>query len=108
MLPAASLGHLDAFVGMTAQAVRVPVESTPADEGFWVGTRTARVWVQLATPAESPQDVEPGQLVSFTGTVISTSLDTPRLVGLDEAEGARTLLAQRAHVVVDVAQLTIN
>jgi RNA polymerase sigma factor (sigma-70 family) len=108
VLPASSVGRLDAFVGMTAEAIRVPVESTPADEGFWVGTSTARVWVQLATPVESPPDVEPGHLVSFTGIVTGTTLDTPGLVGMNDAEGAGTLLVESAYVVVDVEQLTIN
>ncbi|MCZ2815253.1 hypothetical protein [Modestobacter sp. VKM Ac-2984] len=53
-----------------AVATLVPVLAVPADEGFWIGNEQARIWVQLVAPGESPVNVNPGDLVSFTGEVV--------------------------------------
>ncbi|GAA1878997.1 hypothetical protein GCM10009836_70510 [Pseudonocardia ailaonensis] len=96
---------LRAYTGRTVTAESVPVESVPADEGFWVGTGTDRVWVELVVqPGESPYTVRPGDLVTFTGRMVAhdatfgPSLD---LTGDDAAQLAR----QGAHIEVAKAGL---
>jgi hypothetical protein len=94
---------LSPFAGGEAIADRVPVESVPADEGFWLGENTTdRVWVQLVNVAsESPYKVEPGDIVTFVGRVVPTSSDFPQDVGVTAAEGAEQMRDQRQHIQVE-------
>ena len=58
LLPAGRVGSLRVHAGRRAVAREVPVQSVPADEGFWVGAGPGRrVWVQLAARSESRQRV---------------------------------------------------
>jgi RNA polymerase sigma factor (sigma-70 family) len=109
VLPAARVGPMTADVGRTAVARDVPVQSVPADEGFWVGGGPGqRVWVQLKTATESTLRVRPGQRASFTGTLARTTADMPDRVGLSPAEGAAELSADGAYILVDAARLTLR
>jgi hypothetical protein len=78
-------GDLSRLSGKRAVGQDVRVLAVPADEGFWVGLdRTDRVWVQLTgPPPESPY-----------------GRGYARAVGVDSAEGAATLTAQRQHLAV--------
>ena len=89
----------------------VPVESVPADEGFWLGTGPdQRIWVEIvAIEGETPFTVRPGEKVSFTGAELVPHDETyaQRLeVGADE--GGDQLTAQKAHVQVRSADLRAN
>lgn len=84
----------------------VPVESVPADEGFWVGTADQRFWVGLATATESPQGVRPGYLVSFTGPVVPVTASSAP--GLEEAEGRGELERQQGYVSVAPDRLSVR
>jgi len=99
-LPAPRVGPMTGAVGRTAVAREVPVQSVPADEGFWVGGGPGdRVWVQLATGGrESSARIRPGQRASFTGDVVRVAADTPAKVGLSAAEGAAELRSLGAYV----------
>jgi hypothetical protein len=102
-------GDLTALVGRTVTARSVPVQSVPADEGFWVGpSETDRVWVELTVPpGESPYQVKPGQLVDFTGPMTGQGTGYAGQVGVDAAEGADQLGTEAAHVAVQKADLRI-
>jgi len=97
-------------VGRTAVARGVPVQSVPADEGFWVGGGPGdRVWVQLATGGrESTVRVRSGQRASFSGAVVRVAADTAAKVGLTPAEGAAELRQLGAYVTVDPGQLVLR
>jgi hypothetical protein len=89
--------------GERVTAVGVLVVSVPADEGFWVQVGSEQVWVQLQTAGtESPYTVRPGQTVSFTGTVVAHGPAYPVTVGANEPVDADRLVAQGAHVAVDM------
>jgi len=109
-LPATRVGPMVGAVGRPAVARDVPVQSVPADEGFWVGGGPGdRVWVQLATRGrESTFRVRPGQRASFSGTVVRVTADTPAKVGLTPAEGAAELRSIGAYVTVDPRQLVLR
>ena len=78
------------------------VLSVPADEGFWIGTsQTDRVWVQIVGKGESPYQVQAGDKVDFTAKVVGHALTFAAHVGVDAAEGAPQLTAQKAHIEVD-------
>lgn len=70
---------------MTLNGVRVT--SVPADEGFWVDTDLGSVWVQIDTVRESPYEVDPGDVVNVTGTVLRHGQDFPAQVGVTALEG---------------------
>jgi hypothetical protein len=109
-LPAPRVGPIAGAVGRTAVARDVPVQSVPADEGFWVGGGPgARVWVQLATQGhESSVRVRPGQRASFSGAVVRVGADTAAKVGLTAAEGAAELRSIGAYVTVDPRRLVLR
>jgi RNA polymerase sigma factor (sigma-70 family) len=103
--PPANLAGL-ATAPVTAE--NVPVLEVSANEGFWVGDAArGRVWVQLAIGAESPQQVQPGQRVSFSGVIEPHDGTFPAQVGVTDAEGAALLAQQGAHVTADPATLAV-
>ena len=104
------VGALGRFTGQTATAEGVPVQSVPADEGFWVGNSTTdRVWVQLAGAGESGYTVKPGDRVSFTaGKVVATGPAFAGQVGVNAAEGAAQLTAQGQHISVAKGDLRLS
>jgi RNA polymerase sigma factor (sigma-70 family) len=109
VLPADRVGPMSGDVGRPAVARDVPVQSVPADEGFWVGAGPGRrVWVQLRTATESTVRVRPGERASFTGRVVAAGAGMPAQVGLSTAEGAAELRTAGAYVLVDPAHLTIH
>ena len=89
----------------------VPVESVPADEGFWLGTGPdQRVWVEIvAIEGETPFTVRPGEKVSFTGAEFVPHDDSyAQRLDITAQEGADQLTAQKAHVQVRSADLRAN
>jgi hypothetical protein len=99
-------GELTSQVGKTATAQGVLVQSVPADEGFWAGTReTDRVWVQLSGTDESGYVVQQGDRVDFTGQVTAHDPGFATQVGVDAAEGADQLGQQAAHTEVAKSEL---
>ena len=109
LLPVARVGSLRVHAGRRAVAREVPVQSVPADEGFWVGAGPGRrVWVQLAARSESRQRVRPGQLASFTAEVRPAAADFAGRAGVAAAEGAGELRTAGAYLLVDPARLTLR
>jgi hypothetical protein len=99
---------LAAVVGQTAFAHAVPVQSVPADEGFWVGADEAdRVWVQLSANDESVITIAPGQLLDLSGPVVSHGTDFAGKAGVTADEGAAQLTREGAHLEVDPNQVTV-
>jgi len=109
LLPLASpTGDLTGFVGRTVTAQRATVESVPADEGFWVGSGTDRIWVQLvAQPGESPFTVRAGELVTFNGQMVAHDDTFGTQLGLAGADAAQ-LAREGAHIEVVAAGLGLD
>ena len=95
-------GDLSQYVGQAAAAKGVIVLSAPADNGFWVGTSTTdQVYVHLLQPGlVSPHPVRAGDHISFTGNVVANSATLAADDGVDAAEGAAQLTAQKAHIEI--------
>ena len=87
----------------------MPVQSVPADEGFWVGTSVKdRLWVQLTGAAgESAYQVKVGDRVDFTGTTSDTPPEFAKQVGVSADEGAAQLTTQGRHLVVNKADVRL-
>lgn len=95
-------GGLATFVDQPVEATSVAVESVVADEGFWVGpSATDRVFVFFAAEnagSESAVQIQAGQPVSFTGTVMPLPPDFEAAFEIDAAEGSDQL-AQQGHFI---------
>lgn len=86
----------------------VPVESVPADQGFWLGTGPdQRIWVEIvAIEGETPFTVRRGEQVSFTGAEFVPHDETyAQRLGVSADEGADQLTAQGAHVQVRASDM---
>jgi hypothetical protein len=85
------------------------VQDVPVDEGFWVGIEPGRrMWVQLVGPGESPQQVRPGDVVSFRGQAVPTPPDLPARVGLTDAGGAGEVVQAGRHLEVRHVDLVVH
>ena len=101
-------GGLAALAGLTATGHAVPVQSVPADEGFWIGSGpTDRVWVQFTANGESAVTITPGQLLDLHGPVVPHGADFARKAGVAAADGADQLTRQGAHLEVDPTQVKV-
>ena len=99
---------LTPLLGQTASGRAVPVQSVPADEGFWIGTGpTDRMWVQLSTSTESAVQIVPGQLLDLSGPVVSHGADFAAKAGVSAQDGAEQLTRQAAHLEVDPNQVAV-
>lgn len=103
----ADVDDLRDVVGAQVSARDVEVEGVPADEGFWVSGGGDRVWVQIGTAGESPFVVEPGDRVSFTGTVVAHGPDVVLGPEFPE-EDAEEVVAAGAHVEVDAGDVRLG
>lgn len=91
------------------RAVRMPVQSVPADEGFWVGSGPGqRVWVQLVGGGESPVAVRAGDEVSFDGRSVPLPSGAAERMGLTAAEGVDELRETGAYVTVPRSALVVH
>ncbi|TFV63133.1 hypothetical protein E4P41_05440 [Geodermatophilus sp. DF01-2] len=99
--------QFEQLVDQEVTATAVPVVEVVTDEGFLVGSPEAPVFVRLTAPGESPLDVDPGQTVTFTGTVapippgyVEQAQLTPEVADLLQQLGY--------HVQVDPQNLTVD
>jgi hypothetical protein len=94
------MNRLTPFTGREARSNGVAVESVPADEGFWIGHGTERLWVQLAAHGESAVHVRTGQIAIFRGRIVANPAGFARQIGLTSNEGAQQLERQGVHIAV--------
>jgi RNA polymerase sigma factor (sigma-70 family) len=100
VLAAAGSRDLSGLAGHDVAAVRVPVLAVDADEGFWVGTTKARMWVQLTGKGESTVTVRRGDLLDFTGRVVVNRPGFAAAAGIVRTEDSALLDRQKVHVEV--------
>ncbi len=106
-VPQAKARHsIRSMIGQAAHASGATVQSVVAHNGFWVGTSSARLWVQLVGPLE-PLHVQPGDRVRFTGTVIGNKSSYPAHAGVGRNQGAGLLAAQGAHLDVKTTKIVV-
>ena len=87
------------YEGQTVTGTDVEVLAVVGDEGFWAGTDDAnRVFVQIDTTAESSVTVDPGDRVTFSGTVEVLPIDFEQRFGLSSDEGLEQLRTQGHYV----------
>jgi hypothetical protein len=97
------------FLGKPLETRAVPVLSVPSDEGFWVGRGPSdRAWVELGSSGESAFDIHRGQVIGFTGRVVSHTDDFITRVGIKRNEGRAALLRQDQHIFVRPRNLSFD
>jgi hypothetical protein len=100
--------RLARMAGRLVEGDDLPVESVPANEGFWLGCADGRVWVQLVGVGESPERVTPGQRLGFDGTVVTHLDGFSDQIGVDQSEGASELDQQGVHLEVQYSNMRRN
>ena len=105
-----SASKLENHVGKRVRAHSIPVESVPSDEGFWIGSKEARVFVRLITHGrrESPVQIEAGERVIFTGTLRRHKSGFVGRNDLSPTEGAAELRRSPQHIAVSLSELRIR
>jgi RNA polymerase sigma factor (sigma-70 family) len=98
---------LAAVATQVATADHISVVSVPANEGFWVGEPQARVWVQLTTRGESPVQIRPRMVLSFTGRVVANAPSFLAGTSLDAGDKA-ALTDAGHHLEVDPATIHVD
>ena len=102
-----SASRLERHVGKRVKAHGIMVESVPSDEGFWIGSNEARVFVRLVIPVreESPVRIEAGERVTFTGTLRRHGPGFARRQGVSKSEGAGELRRSPPHIVISMREI---
>lgn len=95
------------MIGEQVHASGTNVESVPSHNGFWVGTASGRLWVELTGPLK-PLQVRAGNRVAFSGTVVGNSPSYPGRVGMSSREGAGLLASQGAHLEVRTTRISVE
>lgn len=103
----ASVRHsVRSLIGKQVSASGATVQSVVAHNGFWVGTPSARLWVELVGPLE-PLHIQPDERVRFTGVVVGQQPSFPRQAGVSGTEGAGLLATQGAHIDVGTTKIAV-
>jgi len=90
------------YAGMTVEAHGVPVQSVIEPKGFWVGeSGSERVWVDVHDQTERPQQLDPGQRISFQGRLVANTPDTVERAGRSGPADRAQLERQGHHVDVE-------
>lgn len=88
------------LVGTAVDGRALPVQSVPANEGFWLSCGTSRLWVRLVGPGESPRAISPGGTVGFRGVLAGHGPGFAASQGVEPDEGGAELDARGLHVEV--------
>jgi RNA polymerase sigma factor (sigma-70 family) len=96
---------LRSLIGGTANASGATVVDAVTRNGFWIGSSSGRVWVELVGPLRSLR-IRAGQRVWFTGTLVGNSSATALAGGTG---GDAALLArQGAHLAVSTTRISVR
>jgi RNA polymerase sigma factor (sigma-70 family) len=95
-----------AAIGGRADATGVMVQSVVTRNGFWIGSRSLRVWVELVGPLK-PLHIVAGDRLRFTGTVAGNGSSYPDRVGV-RGQDATLLSRQGAHIEVKTTDIQVE
>jgi RNA polymerase sigma factor (sigma-70 family) len=97
---------LKSLAGRAATASGAVVVDAVTKDGFWIGTSSARVWVELVGPLRALQ-VQAGDRVWFTGAVVGDSSSYPARAGVTGSSAA-LLARQGAHLAVSTTSISVR
>ena len=108
LLPSPGAGALKALIGQEVLVSDMAVQSVPSHPGFWIGTASQRLFVQIADPATVRTPVRVGQRVSFYAQLQANPAGFAHADGVDPQEGSATLNRQGVHLSVQAINLVIT
>ncbi len=97
---------LRSLIGRTVSASGAAVVDAVTRNGFWIGSRRARVWVELVGPLRALR-VEAGDRVWFTGAVVGNAPSYPALAGATGGDAA-LLARQGAYLAVSTTKISVK
>jgi RNA polymerase sigma factor (sigma-70 family) len=95
-----------ATIGTHADATGVIVQSVVTRDGFWIGSRTLRVWVELVGPLK-PLRIVAADRLRFAGTVAGNGSSYPARAGV-HGQDAALLGRQGAHIDVETTDIRVG
>ena len=104
--PADVARSVQATIGQPADATGVLVEQAVTRNGFWIGSATARIWVELAGPLR-PLRIVAGDRLQFTGTVVANGPSYAALAGVTGPADIALLRSQGAHIRVETTKIRV-
>jgi RNA polymerase sigma factor (sigma-70 family) len=93
-------------IGGHADATGAVVESVATRNGFWIGSRGMRVWVELVGPLR-PLHIVAGDHLWFTGVVAANGSSYSARAGV-HGQDATLLDRQRAHIDVRTTSIRVG
>lgn len=93
-------------IGSHADADGVTVQSVATRNGFWIGSRALRMWVELEGPLR-PLHIVAGDHLRFTGTVTVNGSSYPGEAGVSGPD-ATLLNRQGAHIDVETTDIQVE
>jgi hypothetical protein len=94
------------MVGGHADATGVTVQSVVTRNGFWIGSRALRMWVELEGPLR-PLHIAAGDRLRFTGVVTGNGSSYPVQAGVAGPD-AKLLSRQGAHIEVQTTDVRVE
>jgi RNA polymerase sigma factor (sigma-70 family) len=95
------------MISKHAEASGAAVAMAVTRNGFWIGSRRGRIWVQLVGPLR-PLHVRAGDRVRFGGTVIGNGPSFPHRAGLTARSDEKLLARQGAHLAVRTTSIVVT
>lgn len=96
-----------ARIGQPAVASGVLVQDVITRNGFWIGSRRTRIWVELTGPLRAIK-IKPGAHVRFTGVVAGNGHSYAERVGVASRADATQLDHQGAHLEVRTTRINVQ
>jgi hypothetical protein len=94
------------MIGDRADATGVTVQSVVTRNGFWIGSRSLRVWVELVGPLK-PLHIEAGDRLRFSGTMAGNGSSYAQRAGLSGPD-AVLLNREGAHIDVKTTDIQVR
>jgi hypothetical protein len=87
-------------------AAGVNAQAAVTHNGFWIGSASARIWVELVGPLK-PLHIQARDRLRFSGTVIGNGPAYPARIGVTSHADAALLTRQGAHLAVSTTNITV-
>jgi RNA polymerase sigma factor (sigma-70 family) len=97
---------LTSLIGRPANASGATVVAAVTRNGFWIGSSSGRVWVELVGPLR-PLRIQAGDRVWFTGVLVGNSPSYPAQAGATGGDAA-LLARQGAHLAVNTGKISVG
>ncbi len=98
---------LRALIGQPVDASGITVEDVVTRNGFWIGSDSMRIWVELVGPLQPLRILDKDHL-RFAGTVVVNGESYAARAGVTTHDGAALLTSQGAHISVMTTRISVQ